>query len=1116
MMKDSERLELLKEVAGTRVYDERRAESLAIMAETEGKLEKIQEVLSLIETRLSELKSEKEELSEFEQLDREKRTLEYALYSQDLKQTETELKGIDESRVHDKVRTREVQESGSRLMQDLKNAEQTMRELSLQSEQFARESSNLKEERQDTIKERAKRELDLKDAQDRLAADQESKVALEHELKNIETQIAARRKELAALEPLLAAEMERERAASTRLSEVEIRVQSLYSKRGRKAQFANKQQRDEFLSSEIKTIDGLIKKEEAMLETEKSKVVEIQEQIKKLESEIAQRTAQLSKRKSALEKQTVEAAAALTRRNKLTEERKDLWRKEKEISTQLETYNAELTKSERNLQMMMMRATSQGLAAVKRIAEEKKLAGVYGPLIELIDFSDERFEKYMKAVEVAGGNSLFDIVVDTDETASIILEALRQQQLGRLTFMPLNKLRVKPVELPHSIDAVPLIDNIKFKPMFQKAFQHVFGKTLLCRSLEIASQLAKTHDINCITLDGDQANRKGALTGGSFEHDGLRLSKMKNIRTWRAKIEISSGEALKLKEQLQQVDQSIALALGEQQQIDARVEKDRMTLEQLQMDMRRDQQQLLRLTDQLEPHKATVVRLGDSLSETQAKRQALASELGTELLDRLSASEQRELESLSKEIETLREQIKTHSDAHVQHASSKSRVESELALNLQRRQDEIREELSGLAVDVRAQRQAQLSDELQALEAKLASITDRQQKLDAENAALQKQLETLKQSAEQIKNKYDQHILLMEKERLDGDRRFVRRNLLVTKQSELLKKIRDLGSLPAQSFETRQSNTKVLMEQLHKVNERLKKYANVNKKAMDQFLTFTHQRDELMQRKKELDAGAKSIEELIAVLDSKKEEAIQRTFKGVAKHFSEVFAQLIPGGQARLVMLRAQSSSARGGEAEGAGEAGNGGAAAGRSGKGNGRGAAGAAGRKRAAPESDESGSDSDSQKGKAPQKRARGNDGAAGPGAGAGSGSGDFVGVSIRVSFSGKADPQMQQQLSGGQKSLVALTLIFAIQRVDSAPFYIFDEVDAALDPAYRSAVANLIRNFSASEPATQFITTTFSPELVNAADKHYGIQFKNKVSIMSAITREEALALLETDQRP
>lgn len=60
------------------------------------------------------------------------------------------------------------------------------------------------------------------------------------------------------------------------------------------------------------------------------------------------------------------------------------------------------------------------------------------------------------------------------------------------------------------------------------------------------------------------------------------------------------------------------------------------------------------------------------------------------------------------------------------------------------------------------------------------------------------------------------------------------------------------------------------------------------------------------------------------------------------------------------------------------------------------------------------------------------------------------------QVSFSGKVNETKEmQQLSGGQKSLVALTLIFAIQKCDPAPFYLFDEIDQALDPQHRKSVA-------------------------------------------------------------
>ena len=114
-------------------------------------------------------------------------------------------------------------------------------------------------------------------------------------------------------------------------------------------------------------------------------------------------------------------------------------------------------------------------------------------------------------------------------------------------------------------------------------------------------------------------------------------------------------------------------------------------------------------------------------------------------------------------------------------------------------------------------------------------------------------------------------------------------------------------------------------------------------------------------------------------------------------------------------------------------------------------------------------------------------------------------------MSFTGRnAEMKEMAQLSGGQKSLVALALIFAIQKCDPAPFYLFDEIDAALDAQHRKAVADMIHELA---EGAQFITTTFRAELLQHASKFYGVRFRNKVSHVDCVSREDAYDFVEDD---
>jgi len=112
----------------------------------------------------------------------------------------------------------------------------------------------------------------------------------------------------------------------------------------------------------------------------------------------------------------------------------------------------------------------------------------------------------------------------------------------------------------------------------------------------------------------------------------------------------------------------------------------------------------------------------------------------------------------------------------------------------------------------------------------------------------------------------------------------------------------------------------------------------------------------------------------------------------------------------------------------------------------------------------------------------------------------------------------------------LCALTLIFAIQACDPAPFHLFDEIDANLDAQYRTAVAQHLHSLSQRKKknregeggeeeeeeeeqasSSQFICTTFRPEMLLVAEKCYGVSYKNKTSSIGLVSKEEALRFVE-----
>ena len=107
----------------------------------------------------------------------------------------------------------------------------------------------------------------------------------------------------------------------------------------------------------------------------------------------------------------------------------------------------------------------------------------------------------------------------------------------------------------------------------------------------------------------------------------------------------------------------------------------------------------------------------------------------------------------------------------------------------------------------------------------------------------------------------------IEEDEKELERMASKQTVLQQKIQECTKKIRELGSLPSDAFDKyKNMSQKQLFKQLEKANQELKKYSHANKKALDQYVSFSEQKETLISRKEELDKGPFKLDEAAALL----------------------------------------------------------------------------------------------------------------------------------------------------------------------------------------------------------------------------------------------------------
>ncbi|KAK7201824.1 adaptor complex protein (AP) 3 delta subunit 1 [Novymonas esmeraldas] len=1031
-MSEEERYQLIKDVAGTKVYEARRAESERILAETKGKQTQITEAIRDLEKRLKELEAETAELKQLNEADREKRCIEYCIFNAELETAKAALTKLEEDWSKQSVLFNKSHDSEEASEEQISHFSQKITDISTEIARLELERTAVAKDMATLTSKQAIVDLDATDAAGRDARNNRELEALLKE----EGELSATLKTVAA-DVVRKQSLSRtsEDAAKEKAEEVETQrkvLERLQERRNRTKLFKNKAERDKWLSGEMHKNEGLIQKSQAELESVCRELERVDKEAQVLSREIAAPALSTANVDQSLRDHEQHIKAALGRRDQLNQQRRQLWQSVHEQESVVQRLDEASRNAKHQWERAVRQDVRQGLLSLSEVLHDLRnpvlSAAVHGPLIDLIAVA----EGYRTAVEITAGNALFNVVVDSfDVSTTLLAEMNKRRKPGRVSFFPLDTCKGQPRSIATTPDCAPLLSKVTCDARFKGVVAEVFGRTAVVAALDAAATVVRELQCDVITVDGDQLGRKGGITGGFIDKRNMKLPLREREKELATHLHSARAKLDSLCQEVATVEQTITEALNE---IEALRNQNAST--ELAADVRLREARLMedrrsRLATLRSNLVATKKSVESAIVATTAAVVELKRELSGDFKSEWTPEEERRLEQLAEEVAAARVTSSAMQADALQRATEVQLLE-DTARHVERRKavvaDRIRElGWSKHAGSLADGEQAAVKAEFEQLSQRLLSIDRDLERDGREREKLQLQLDTLTSkrlgAARSLQERKDV-----------ADKTQMQRSLLVQRRDEALHKIRQLGILPPGIAKFESASLGKLMYHLRVVNEQLKGLSHVNRKSLDQHAALQEAMRELSSQQETLARELDSIHELMEHLDAKREEAIERTYKQVQYQFEEVFKQLV-GAESCSAELQLVAA---------------------------------AAANKREDP----------------------------------------YSGARIRVSF-GLGNPVSHlDQLSGGQKSLVALALIFAIQRCDPAPFYLFDEIDAALDAEYRTSVANMMARQS---DECQFLVASFKTELLDVADKVLGIFFHNKMSRIQTISKEEGVKLLK-----
>lgn len=910
--KNEDRRELFEEAAGISRFRHKRTDAERRLSQAQENLVRLLDILGELENRVGPLKVQSEKASKFLELSGEKKTLEIGVWLNKINKFTNELRE-QEHKIDAANESYEICEN------DLKKIEDEIEEVLAGVAKINTEIEEIRQGGAQFEEEALRKDGEISVIEATVNHNNETIERLKNEISLADEGNSSIDSQIAEKEQFIADSNKISDEKRAELEELSKKVQNLVSSNEEFSK-ASVELNQKITSLTLKQSDCRVKSSQAQSSIDEinSRFAVVDDNIAELDNEIAaeqSRKDENDKNLEFLKERISESENSLSGYRLKLKSKTD---KADALKDKLEKANRALAEKQSKARMLSdleknMEGYSGAVKAVMKRAESKALSGIHGPLSQLIQVDNE----YSTAVEVALGAAMQNIVASTEADAKRAIYYLKDNHLGRATFLPITSIKGR------TLDEAGLDDNLGFVAIasdlvtcdnkYKDIVSNLLSRVVVVDDMDCAIGIAKKYKnrFKLVTLDGQVINPGGSMTGGSGARGAGILSRANMIEELKA-------EAVKLSAEAEKISAEFKIAMEDANKWGAEMQA-------TEAELRTAKEDLIRAEGEGK-------LISDKLATMNTQKQNLLSEKENAngrimLFQNAYENAQQEIETIEKEIADAENKLASVSGNAQNIAKEREDIRTKI--------EEINLELVSLARDIEAAkiacgelnlRKSTQSDRVKSIEEEIALYVSRNESLQSDIDSVRKTAKELRAKANASNENIKDHIEKRDGlEKRSGELRLLERNKgqereklsgeivrLDERKIAMRKEYDELNDMLFEQYElTRREaeNLNIVIEdmtsakkRLHEIKVAIKNLGSINVGAIEEYKEVSERYEFLKEQIDDIEKSKAELGRIIDDLTSSMSEKFLTQFNKINEEFKLSFADFFGGGKGEIVL----------------------------------------------------------------------------------------------------------------------------------------------------------------------------------------------------------------------